>query len=57
MPALLGSIAAPAPVVGGVAPGATTGGGGVPVVVTSPPTVKYCDATPEPSTGPLLLVG
>lgn len=57
MPALPGSITAPAPVVGGVAPGDTTGGGGVLGLVTCPPTVKYPDATPEPSTGPLLLVG
>lgn len=57
MPALLGSITAPAPVVEGVSPGATTGGGGVPVVVTSPPTVNTDDANGDPSTGPPLLVG
>lgn len=56
MPALPGSITA-APVVGGVALGATTGGGGVPVVVTSPPTVNTDDANGDPSTGPPLLVG
>ena len=55
IPALLGSIAAP--VVGGVAPGDTTGGGGVPIVVTSPPTVNTDDANGDPATGPPLLVG
>lgn len=56
MPALPGSITAPAPVVGGVAPGDTTGGGVV-NASTFPPTVNTDDANGDPSTGPPLLVG